>query len=178
MRWDAAQEAKWRLGIEREVEIVLIDTDSSAYAWTRMENYRPDEATQIFIRRDLHPEFANFCLWHELAHVRQLEWEYGGDGDTFLREYHRAAILAGLAVSEDGFLVTHRDPFIYGVLPWEAEANLTAWENRMTLLTRRGRGTHEYGPQGTWWYFRDHLQLDTDEIMDIGNQYREGMRNE
>ena len=169
MRWDRAQAAKHRLGIKGPVDIVLADFTDDSFMYTWFSGDHP----VIFAARDLHPEFASFCLWHELKHVEQVEREYGGDGLAFLHDYHAAGESLGLEVGPDGFVETNSEDELlwYAMLPWECDANLCGWENRMTLLTRRGRGEHQAGPQGSWWYFRD-LGLDIDAIKMVAAEYR------
>lgn len=173
-RWDRVQAAKDSLGIEAPVEVFVGDFEELAYVWFDVPF---DGAHKLYVNRALHHEFASFCLWHELAHIRQAEQDYGLDTEAYLWDYQEVMLLHPGLVIEDGFVLhdSHTALRWAALVPWEAEANLTAWENRMVKLTRRGKGPHTHGPQGTYWFFRD-THLDLHETIEVGNQYRHEMR--
>lgn len=177
VRWDRLEAAKELLGIAQPIDVELVDgNDEYAWIWLDAEMQRGGRL-HIYLNRHLHPEFASMCLWHELAHARQVAVDWGGDQVGMMEDYAAAVRALGMVTDGRGFVLAGAGLALRQLclLPWEAEAMLLSWERRMTTLTKRGRGPHTYGPQGAWWHFRE-LHIDLHEIMEIGNQYRTGVR--
>lgn len=178
INWPAAQWAKRALGIEGHVTIAYSDPGMGAWGYQDED----EDGWLIVLHPHLPFEFASLCLWHELAHVRQEEQDYGGNDELFLDDYNRVMEWMGIGGDKTYGTVspqTIEEQRLYCLSPWEAEASLTVWEHRTWVLTKPTRRSplrpHVQGPQHLVGMLAA-LEVDLHEIIDLGTQYREGMR--
>lgn len=156
--WGAAQAAKDSLGIEGPIEITqefpLMD-GANGYAdlWNR----------RVILNALTPWRFASYALWHELAHFRQWQHDWDEDAQGMMHDYNYA------------WFWGEESPAALQLLPWEAEAHLTAYENRDTLLTMPG-AAEPLQPALGWWSFFRVLRIDLPEIIEIGTEYRKVVR--
>jgi len=145
------------------VTVAVIGRNSwnPGFAWVQYS----EDPVMVVLENCLAPAFASWCLIHELAHVRQWYLDYDSDTAGMLADY-----------GEYAWNWHGKDQRGFNLTPWEAEAHLTAWEYRMTVLCTPGKpGVVDRNTPPDPYRFAQWSDFDLHEIIDLGHEYREGM---